>query len=669
MVASAQPHSAQKHPAPSSAPPVPRMRLASVRVGGQNGPMPTLVDLAAAARVHAESGTGSRWVADVLSTSAASAAAPDWLPPTISPKLGLPAVDDGAGIQRPSSARPARPARGGSATSQRKDPEGRRPCLRPVSAPGVGGKGRAREDSRHSRLRAGGSGVQHQRLVRRAPTTAARRDSDPCRARLAENANFAKRLANFDRRFHRQLREAVLKQSFTEGDDGSWLSGSSKEADASQAPTAVSERPLRYKLVDASSQRSAFPLSNLLSEVKGARWETLQSRVRNEYVVMELEAPGTCTAARMILTGTSATPKHGRIEYSEESPRGPWTEAWRFKVDSLHGNAEDNSYWTRHEYCRIPRLFRDMVLDYYGSIQDAREALDTQGNGAFSFQDAQMLLQKLRMQDPGGIASRINGEQLCQQLDLDGTNMIFVDDFLSLRGLSPPVALWWRLYFNDNWGSPTCIALHGGLELLTTAPIADEGIEAATAARSKALSLVEEFVSPMRKAQVPTNRICILSSSFDMPADVAGEMFADFKALDTEGKNSITQEEFAALLMKLRGVKDKSEISPMLTSKMFKQVDTNRDGRIDFYEFARWYQKHIFEPEAACWEGRVRETATPSSMSSEVECSSDSERVQYVASCPVERVSRLKPPAPIRAKSFAFDSGKTRKRSSSFATK
>lgn len=219
-------------------------------------------------------------------------------------------------------------------------------------------------------------------------------EHDLCRQRSNVNPRLKQRLRAFDRRVAvpRVPREPKEFNEKTADDHPSMkalrANGTMRRQRTRRMYTLTSEcaadleQRILFSVVRCSSEKPGFHSSCLTEPeidipcIAGVTWETAAGHRCNEYVTLELhDGPAIVTGVSVALPGTKANPRSVCLQYSEESPDGPFHHAWGFMVPPMIEG--EHEYWEPKDEagddssvspCTCPASWwRLLILDNWGA--------------------------------------------------------------------------------------------------------------------------------------------------------------------------------------------------------------------------------------------------------------------------------------------------------------
>lgn len=390
------------------------------------------------------------------------------------------------------------------------------------------------------------------------------------------NSSLRRRIIAFDRRYLASQQQAGILRATADEEY--------HQQHAHQAQCALGtleahdeESDLPFKVVRWSSHGGEHPGTEL--EKSGdAHWETAPMHVHNEYLVLEVNGgtPATVTGLRLTLPGRDAGPRHVKVQYSKQSPNGPWSEGWRFAVRSKQSKLQRS----RHCYVDLSDEFKTQLASLCGgSVEGAwREYLDVNGDGRLSHYEFMNACARLKEVLPSSKKSSWteNTKLLFEQLDTDHTGEVTLDDLQRTARVAPE-APWWRLLLVSNWGSTSNVVLCAPLNLVTVVTNRYGGI---TNMRARFKSSKLKFSAPMDEqrpglAQATQLPLCFVEDVHELFDKLA----AAPDALDVKG--------FNALVPMLVGA-DAADVPKARLRYFWIQAARSRNS-VTFSEFLFWF--------------------------------------------------------------------------------
>lgn len=435
--------------------------------------------------------------------------------------------------------------------------------------------------------------------------------------------NLKQRLKDFDRRYVKSCRNSRRRKKGGGGSDTDPDSSDNEKADGEDEKaqrlddrqktdsafeqalhfmdkSVLKERPLQFKIVQGSSNRGEFPPTELTRE--RGKWETAPLHVRNEYIIVELRhGPGTITSVSFGLPGNESSVRHGRIYYSTGTIEGPWTEAWKFE-----NRAKENyAMKTSHDYNRLADEFRDLLEKQCGGISDAwNNVLDTNGDGALSYTEFCVACSRLRQLTAVKKAKRgslfEDHQRLFDSIDVDASGSVRLED-LQKKGGKLPVSSWWKLVFNNNWGSTAHLAVCSPLRIYTTVNETEEGLglDGDLLPGKPTYDLTRAF--DLKALDVSDDQIALrqLAQKHGMPVNTLEEIYSRFCEVDCDSSGVIEKDEFHLLVLKLHGARDVMDVPRSRLKFFWQEADRNGNGEIDFDEFLDWFWSYFSKETAS----------------------------------------------------------------------
>jgi len=351
------------------------------------------------------------------------------------------------------------------------------------------------------------------------------------------------------------------------------------------------EVELGFHIVAWSSQRPTHEAVSL--QHPHGKWETYSKigiAVQNEYLVFGLHGhPTAVTGLELTMGGSTTNPRRCRVQYAHIH-QGPWKDAWGFAVDSK----SSLTYHGKHEYGRLARCLREVVLDFAGNADVAWALLDTNSNGQLNKEEFEAACNRLQKLCPNHAISHVEPNRIFRDLDVDHEGYIKLE-WLFSSTVRLPVATFWRLLILDTWGSPCSVVLNFPLRLFSTETAKATAQTFGHRARTEQSKFMEEMVSAWRPEVMHMSQeqrlIRRMAHEYEVSTEEVEEVYKEFKKFDQDRSETITRPEFEELIKQLHGVHEKSELPKSRLDFFWHQADEDGDGCIDFEEFLVWYSK------------------------------------------------------------------------------
>lgn len=362
------------------------------------------------------------------------------------------------------------------------------------------------------------------------------------------------------------------------------------------------EVELNFQVVKWSTQRQESPAADL--EKQSGWWESANGVVENQFVIIQLanKEPKRLHALELNLPGNDAGPRFCKLQYSNESPDGPWKEAWSFQVVSKSDVKCRSTFETGSN---LVKDFKEwLTRSYRGNVHEAWKLLFN--DALMEIPSAEFLASMARIKQQmfhpnHGIPSWCEeAQKLAEELDATKSGMVSLASVLE-PAQPPPEACYWKLTIVNNWGSTKRLQVMSPLRLTTLIQVQTGGLSRMRASfiehqagKLAGDSLIRAFDLETLGVDSEAVQLRRLAKKFGISILDIEDMHRLFSNATSDGK-VIVQSEFTSMLLKLYGTEDLSEVPPQRLRFFWQQADQDGSGEIDFEEFIMWYDRYSEE--------------------------------------------------------------------------
>lgn len=365
------------------------------------------------------------------------------------------------------------------------------------------------------------------------------------------------------------------------GDSLSLFKGNWKEVD------------LHYTVVKWSSQRPESPAADLA--LPTGWWESAYGYVEDQFIVLQLanKTPQKLHVLDINLPGNDCSPRTCWLSYSTEGENGPWREAWGFQVMSKSDSLCRSSYETGVNNAKdfkewLARAFR-------GGAKEACETLFGCGEGGFvdypMFSAALTRCRQYMFSASQAVPMWCNDvSKLFAELDFQNIGKVSLDD-LERTPDGPPEAAWWKISFENNWGSTKKLQVMAPLRIYSMMQVKFGRFTDHKNTVMGSDKLVMAF--DLTTLGVPAESVQLrrLAKKYCLSILDIEYMHSLFQAT-AMGQGEINHPKFDRMLLQLHGTDDLSDVPSQRLRFFWQQADNDSNGTIDFEEFIMWYDRY-----------------------------------------------------------------------------
>lgn len=392
-------------------------------------------------------------------------------------------------------------------------------------------------------------------------------------------------------------------QSSSSADQASKIKPDTDEQDMQASLKGLQEQfrevELEHQIVKWSSEKPESPAIDLASPE--GWWESYPGMVNNQFIVIQLAngIPHKLNSLEMNLPGNEYSPRMCRLQYSTGGENGPWADAWRFKVEKKSDTRCRTSFATGSN--NVKDFKEWLAHSYKDDIKEACKALFEGNESGFvtypEFAAAISKCKRIFVQSGNSIPSWcVEVNKLFSDLLEQGFDKVNLED-LGVQPTGPPESAWWKISFENNWGSSKRLQVMSPLKVYSVMKVELGGISsvrgtfAQTAAMSRDNALVMAFDLETLGVSSENIQLRRLAKKYGISILEVEDMHSMYRA-STQDEQGIDRESFSRLLLKLQGGKELNEIPSQRLQFFWQQADADCSGSIDFEEFVMFYDRY-----------------------------------------------------------------------------
>lgn len=360
------------------------------------------------------------------------------------------------------------------------------------------------------------------------------------------------------------------------------------------------EIELEHQIVRWSSEKSESPAIDLASHE--GWWESSPGMVNDQFIVIQLanRIPQKLHSLEINLPGNECSPRMCRLHYSTGGENGPWAEAWRFKIEKKSDTRCRTSFATGSN--NVKDFKEWLAYSYKDDTKEACKALFEGSEVGFvaypEFSAAIARCKRIFVQAGQTLPTWcVEVNKLFSDLLEQGFDKVNLED-LGVPATGPPESVWWKISFENNWGSSKKLQVMSPLKVYTVMKVELGGISSMkgnfanqTAGIMKDDALVMAFDLETLGVSSESIQLRRLAKKYGISLIEVEDMHSMFKA-NTEGEPGIDRPNFNRLLLKLQGATEMTEIPNQRLQFFWQQADMDCSGTIDFEEFVMFYDRY-----------------------------------------------------------------------------